>query len=70
MEGSNGVVTTPSPSPDGLSVIDLTFSDEDTLESPPSSPMAEVIDTNACAKARFPEEIPGVFYFLYLSIKV
>ena len=70
IEGSNGVVTIPSPSPDGPPVIDLTFSGEDTLELPPSSPVVEVVDTNACAKARFPDEIPGVFHFLYLSIKV
>ncbi|XP_050584724.1 uncharacterized protein LOC126919447 [Bombus affinis] len=66
MEGGNGVVTTPSPSPDGPPVIDLTFSDEDTLELPPSSPVVEVIVTDACAKVRFPEEIPDEVLEAYL----
>ncbi|XP_050599511.1 uncharacterized protein LOC126927396 [Bombus affinis] len=58
MEGSNGAATTPSSSPGGPSVTDPTPSDEDTLKPPPSSPVAEVADTNACAKARPPEETP------------
>jgi hypothetical protein len=44
---------------DNSSVIDLTLSDEDTVELPPNSPSIEVLNTDDCPKVRFPEEIPA-----------
>ena len=49
---------TPTSSLEDSSVIDLTFSYDDTLELPPCSPPIEVVDTYACVKICFPEEIP------------
>lgn len=65
-EGSNGVATTPSSSLSGPLVVDSTLSDENTLELLPSSPVVEVVDTDACAKVRFPEEIPDRMLEAYL----
>lgn len=48
------------------SVVDLIFSDEDTLELPPGSSMVEVVDTDTCAEVRFPEEIPDQVLEAYL----
>jgi hypothetical protein len=45
--------------PDNSSVIDLTLSDEDTVELPSNSPSIEVLNTDDCPKVRFPEEIPA-----------
>lgn len=60
------MATTPSSSHSDPLVIDLTSSDEDTLELPPSSPVVEVVDTDACARVRFSEEIPDQVLEAYL----
>ena len=56
-------VNTVSPSsamcPDDPLFVDLTQSDEDTVEYLPNPPSIEVLDTDACAKVRFPEEVPA-----------
>lgn len=43
--------------PDDSSVIDLALSDEDTVEFSPSLPSFEVLDTDDCAKVRFPNDV-------------
>lgn len=50
------VAPAPASSVEDCSAIDPTFSDEDTVESPPRSPPIEVVDTDVCARIRFPEE--------------
>jgi hypothetical protein len=54
------IVTSPLVShPDSSLVVDLTLSDEDTVELQPSSPPIEVLDTDDCPRVRLPEEIPA-----------
>jgi hypothetical protein len=65
-EGSSGVAPTPSSSRGDPLIVDLTFSDEDTMELPSSSPMVEDVDTHACARVRFSEEIPDQILEAYL----
>lgn len=43
---------------DDSSVIDLALSDEDTVEFSPSLPSFEILDTDDCAKVRFPKDVP------------
>ena len=56
-------VDTVSPSsamcPDDPLFVDVTQFDEDPVENLPSPPSIEVLDTDACAKVRFPEEVPA-----------
>jgi hypothetical protein len=46
-------------SPDNSPIIDLTLSDEETMELPPRQPPIEFLITDKSAKVRLPERIPS-----------
>jgi hypothetical protein len=60
------VASTLASDPDGPLVVDLTLSDEDTIELPPNSPSIEALNTDDCPRIRFPEEIPAEILDAYL----
>lgn len=60
------MASTSASDPDGSLVVDLTLSDEDTIELPSGFPSIEVLDTDNCQRVRFLDEIPAEVLDAYL----